>query len=282
MVRLLIWLLSQPLVWAGLGVTLGPYFFCRGFRLLERKRLILDTPRSTIRAAALGSVEIIGKAVGPYTLVAPLSHTDCFYYRLVIESNPQVDLRKSIQEMCAPMFLDDGTGALMIYPRGSELLLPPSGERGEYGKLAVALTRFSEGSPEFAQEYCIQPGDTVFVLGTVRENPWAKKDPIAESNELSRIGPGFVGEGEADLLRREAYPYLDPKLPSGATVASPRHFDFHPPVILMQGDGPFVISSDSQRDLAAKLNLKSILYIWGGPVAALWGLWKILTRAGVL
>lgn len=123
MVRLLIWLLSQPLVWAGLGVTLGAYFFCRGFRLLKRKRVILDTPRSTIRAAALGSVEIIGKAVGPYTLVAPLSRSDCFYHRLVLESNPQGDLRKSTQEMCAPIFLDDGTGTLMIYPRCSELLL---------------------------------------------------------------------------------------------------------------------------------------------------------------
>jgi hypothetical protein len=175
MVRLLIWLLSQPLVWAGLGVTLGPYFFCRGFRLLKRKRLILDTPRSTIRAAALGSVEIIGKAVGPYTLVAPLSHTDCFYYRLVIESNPHGDLRKSIQEMCAPVFLDDGTGTLMIYPRGSELLLPPSGERGEYGKLAVALTGFSEGSPEFAQEYCIKPGGYGFRPGHDSGKPLGKK-----------------------------------------------------------------------------------------------------------
>jgi hypothetical protein len=282
MIRLLIWLLSQPLLWAALGVTFGPYFFWRGFRLLQRKRVILDTPHSTIRAAALGCVEVTGKVVGPYTLVAPLSHTDCFYYRLVIESNPQGDLRKSIKEMCAPIFLDDGTGTLMIYPRGSELLLPRSGERGEYGKLALALTKFSEGSPEFAQEYCIKPGDTIFVLGTLRENPWAKKDPIAESTELSRIGPGFVGDAEADLLRREAYPYLDPKLPSGATVASPRQFDFHPPVILMQGDGPFVISSDSQRDLAAKLNLQSILYIWGGPIAALWGLREILRQAGLL
>jgi hypothetical protein len=282
MIRLLIWLLSHPLLWAALGVTFGPYFFWCGFGLLQRKRVMLDTPRSTIRAAALGSVEIIGKAVGPYTLVAPLSHTDCFYYRLVIKSNPQGDLRKSIKEMCAPIFLDDGTGALMIYPPGSELLLPPSGERAEYGKLALALTKFSEGSPEFAQEYCIKPGDTIFVLGELRENPWAKKDPNAECNELSRIGPGFVGNAEADLLRREAYPYLDPKLPSGATVASPRQFDFHPPVILMRGDGPFVISSDSQRDLAARLNLKSILYIWGGPVAGLWGLWEILKQAGLL
>jgi hypothetical protein len=282
MVRLLIWLLSQPLLWAWLGVTLGPYSFWRGFLLLQRKRLIMDTPRSTVRAAALGRVQISGKAVGPYTLVAPLSHSDCLYYRLVIESNPQGDLRKSIQELCAPFFLDDGTGTVMIYPQGSELQLPPSSERSDYDKLALVLTRYSEGAPEFAQEYCIKPGDSIFVLGTLRENPWAKKDPIAECSELSRIGPGFVGEGEADLLRREAYPYLDPKLPAGATLASAEQFDFHPPVIVMQGDGPFVISSDSQSELVARLNLKSLLYIWAGPAAALWGLWKILSHAGLL
>jgi hypothetical protein len=196
----------------------------------------------------------------------------------VVESNPQGDLRNSMQEMCAPLFVDDGTGTLMIFPHGSELLLAPSGERGEYGKLAFMMSRYSEGTPEFAQEYSIKPGDTVFVLGTLRENPWGKKDPIAECNELSRIGPGFVGQGEADLLRREAYPYLNPKLPSGATVASANEFDFHPPVILMKGDGPFVISTDSQKDLVAKLNAKSFLYIWGGPAAALWGLWEILSR----
>jgi hypothetical protein len=276
-------LVTKPaLILGRAGRNFRPYFFWRGFLLLQRKRLIMDTPRSNIRSAALGRVEITGKVTGPYTLVAPMSHTDCLYYRLVIESNPQGDLSNSIHEMCAPMFIDDGTGTLMMFPHGSELLLPPCSERSEYGKLALALTRYSEGNPEFAQEYSIKPGDTIFVLGTLRENPWSKKDPVAECNELSRIGPGFVGQGEADLLRREAYPYLNPKLPSGATVASPSQFNLHPPVILMQGDGPFIISTDSQRDLVAKLNLKSFLYIWGGPAAALWGLWEILNRAGLL
>ncbi|MGA8271508.1 MAG: hypothetical protein WB919_08095, partial [Candidatus Sulfotelmatobacter sp.] len=137
-------------------------------------------------------------------------------------------------------------------------------------------------SPEFAQECCIKPGDAIFVMGTLRENPWAKKDPIAECDELSRIGPGFVGEGEADLIRREAYPYLNPKLPAGATLASPNQFDLHPPVILMRGEGPFLISTNSQRELAAKMNLKSLAYIWGGPAAALWGLWKILNHTGLV
>jgi hypothetical protein len=67
--RQVIWLLSHPLFWAALGLVIGPYLFYRGFRLLQRKRLILDIPRSTVRTAAMGGVEVSGKAVGPYTLV---------------------------------------------------------------------------------------------------------------------------------------------------------------------------------------------------------------------
>src|SRR6202050_1005620 len=134
----------QPLLWTVLGVTLGPYFFWRGFLLLQHKRLITDTPRSTIRRRIVVRVEITGKAVGPYTLAAPLSHNDCLYYRLVIQSNPQGDLSNSIHEMCTPMFLDDGTGTLMIFPHGSELLLPASSERSEFGKLDISLSEYSE------------------------------------------------------------------------------------------------------------------------------------------
>jgi hypothetical protein len=118
------------------------------------------------------------------------------------------------------------------------------------------------------------------IPGTLLENPSAEKNPIAECNEFSRIGAGFVGTGEADLLRREAYPYLDPKLPAGAAFGAPSEFDLHPPVDPDARDGPFVISSGSPRELVAKLNLKSALYIWGGP--ALWGLWEILSHAGRL
>jgi hypothetical protein len=282
MIRILIWLLSQPLFWAVLGVTLGPYCFWRGFVLLQRKRLIMDTPRSSIRAAALGRVELSGRAIGPYTVVAPLSRADCLYYRLVIESNPQGDLNKGMREVCAPFFLDDGTGTAMIFPEGAELQFPATSERSEYGKLAFAFGRYSEGTPEFAQEYAVKPGDTIFVLGRLRENPWAKKDPVAECTDLSRIGPGFVGRAEADLIRREAYPYLDEKVPAGADTAFAETFDLRPPVILMKDDGPFVISTSSQREVVAKLQLESLLYIWGGPVAAVWGLWEILNLTGLL
>src|SRR5689334_9754143 len=76
-------LLNDPVLWGPVGALLGVYLFIRGFSLLQRKRLVMNTPRSTVRAAALGPVEVSGQAAGPYTLIAPLSETECYYYRLV-------------------------------------------------------------------------------------------------------------------------------------------------------------------------------------------------------
>ena len=277
MIRLLAWLLSRPLFWAAMGVVFGPILFFRGFRLLQRKRLIMDIPRSTIRSAALGPVEISGKAVGPYTLVAPLSLTDCLYYRIAVRSNPKNDFSNAkMRELSVPLYVDDGTGKVMVYPAHCELQLDVSEERAEYGKAALAMEGYGEAA-EFVREYVIRPGDQLYVLGTLQENPWAKRNSSTESSELSRIGPGFVSEAEADLLRHDAYPALDPTLPSGIEVA-PDRFDYHPPVILMKGNTPFVISTRSEREILEDLTWKSVLYIWGGPLAVLWGLWEILGR----
>jgi hypothetical protein len=277
MIRLLVWLLSQPLFWAFMGVVFGPILFFRGFRLLQRKRLIMDIPRSTIRSAALGPVEISGKAVGPYTLVAPLSLTDCLYYRIAVQSNPKNDFSNAkMRELSVPLYVEDGTGKMMVYPAQCELQLDVCEERAEYGKAALAMEGYGSEAAEFVREYVIRPGDQLYVLGTLQENPWQKRTS-PQSSELSRIGPGFVSEAEADLLRHEAYPALDPTLPSGMEVA-PDGFDYHPPVILMKGNTPFVISRRSEREILENLSWKSFLYIWGGPLAALWGLWEIFGR----
>ena len=307
--RGLAWLLSQPLLWAALGIVVGPYLFYRGFRLLQRKRLILDTPRSTVRAAAVGAVEISGKAVGPYTLVSPLTQRDCLYYRVVVRGFRQAaaaqamywwdsylawfafcvgflrqNFRKStgqiIDEVCAPIFVDDGTGELMIYPQGAEMQL--TGFTGDAGgeRLARILTRhgFARDDLQAAEEYCILPGDNIFVLGTLRENPWPTTNPGDSS--LSRIGPGFVSLDEADLLRREAFPSLNPNLPSGA--AQERQFNLYPPTILIrEGRNPFVISTRSQREVVLQLAWKSLLFIWGGPLWTLWSLWEILGHSEI-
>ena len=72
------------LVWCGIGFCAGIGFFFYGFQLLQRRRLILDTPFSKIRSASMGMVEVSGLAVGPYTMVAPITARPCYYYRTLV------------------------------------------------------------------------------------------------------------------------------------------------------------------------------------------------------
>ena len=96
----------------------------------------------------------------------------------------------------------------MICPKGAEMQLTGSeGDGGEYLTHVLSRHGLSRDDLESAEEYCILPDDNIFVMGTLRENPWATRN--ARDSSLSRIGPGFVSLDEADLLRREALPGLD-------------------------------------------------------------------------
>src|SRR5881398_2239978 len=114
-----------------------------------------------------------------------------------------------------------------------------------------------------------------FLFSALRENPWADKNVEVHATTLSRIGPGFVSEAEADIQRRSVYEYLDPAAPSGCLQVSAAEFDLHPPVILMKRS-PFIISNRSQREVISDLSWKSVVYIWGGPAVTLLGVWGIL------
>jgi hypothetical protein len=67
--------------WAPIGLFIGVRLFFGGFSVLRRRDWVRNTPTSAIGSAAIGPVEVSGKAAGPYTLVAPLSKRDCLYYR---------------------------------------------------------------------------------------------------------------------------------------------------------------------------------------------------------
>jgi hypothetical protein len=72
------------ILWCLIGICAGIYLFVQGFRLLQRRRLILDTPASKIRSASMGMVELNGLAVGPYTMVAPITARPCYCYRTFV------------------------------------------------------------------------------------------------------------------------------------------------------------------------------------------------------
>ena len=221
--------------------------YFRGLRALRLKRYLQNVPRSTIRSAAMGPVEISGRAVGPYTIVPPNGTEDCLCYWRVTEA-------KTVQFVSAPLYLDDGTGKLMISPRALDMsLIPALLEPGIYGT--------------------VTPGETIFVLGSLQQNPWAHEKDDPNRDELTRIGPGFVSQAEAEVLRAAASPLY---YPSEMESESEDSFDLFPQKILMKGTGPFVISERSQREVLGDLRWKLFAGVWGGPSLALFGLANLI------
>ena len=195
----------RPIAWCAIGLCVGLYLFFNGFRLLQRRRLILDTPVSKIRSASMGTVELSGLAVGPYTLVAPVTAKTCYYYRTLIWELKQCGRSKQWVKvagecMHVPFFLDDNTGKIMVDPRGAELDL----HLDFHQEFCDSFFTFKEEVPSNVgmvlsrhgiqttnkikvEEFCIKPKNALFVIGTLGENPGLEltPQPIPENEALS-------------------------------------------------------------------------------------------------
>ncbi len=271
------------------GVVVGLYLFFRGFRLLQRKRWIEDTPVTKISAAPLGLVKVVGKATGPYTLLSPLAGVDCYYYQTVARdgTSGQDDEHAEplvVESIHAPLFVEDDTGMLMIDPRGAELNLPE-----EYDE-TIAGTSVSEGGRRFLRrhglstatnttvtEYAIKPGDPLVVLATFRENTIGS--PGSGENGAC------ISAEAADLQRRERMEAMGVpanEMPARIEAAN-TDFDIQPRVALgISNDRqPFILSRETPQGMIDELARSSVLSIWGGPVLALFSLGLVLRWMGV-
>jgi len=298
-------LIAEPSLWALVGIVAGSVIFYRGFRVLQCRERILDTPTSSVRGVSLGPVEVSGTAVAPYTLISPLSELDCYYYRAVAwegsGSEEKTSWKKVGEEsLCVPFFLDDGTGQLLIDPRGAELELHETFSEeltspSSLGMVAGSVRHFlgrrglSCERPAKLVEYCIQPKDHLFIFGTVRENPGVEFPTGSGSNQSPDPDSAFMSSAAADLQRRAAIPVDLPRVGSAAAnraerITTAREFDLSPAMVVMKGrpDQPFFISFRTQRDILGRLGWKSLFYIAGGAALILASAWLILFRLRLL
>jgi len=286
-------LVADPIIWSMIGFGAGIYFFFRGFAPLQRKRFIENIPRSTIRGAALGLVEVSGRVDGPYTIIAPLCELDCFYYRTVVwQGAERSSWRKAAEEsLAAPFFLDDGTGKVLVDPLGAQTDLPPVFSEEYAGAVPDRLWPFlsrhgiSSGFPIKLEEHCIRQGDLLFAMGMLRENAGPTGTAAADVTHEE-----FLSAEAADLQRRGELESIMPTALVRAAANPQRtappsaQFDLHPPVVLA-GHGtkhPLFFSIHSQREIVRALGWQSALYIWGGPILTLACFWYLLNRLGYL
>jgi len=215
---------------AFIGAFAGVYLFYRGFRLLQRKRLILNTPTSKIRSASMGLVEINGLAAGPYTMPAPITGVQCYYFHSVAWQLQQRGRNKAWvkvadESMHLPFFIDDNSGRALVDPQGAEmdihrdfhdefstslfsssLEIPPN--------ISSFLARHSVSTDKKIKidEYCIKPKNALFVLGTLAQNPGLTVSAVpvvsrtAEQNALSVRLPNVFGLSANSTVTSEPAP----------------------------------------------------------------------------
>jgi hypothetical protein len=202
---------ARPIAWCVIGICVGIYLFIQGFRLLQRRQLILNTPVSKIRSASMGMVELSGLAVGPYTLVAPVTERPCYFYRTLVwewkrrGKNSQW-VKIAAECMHVPFFLDDNTAKVMVDPRGAELDLHRDFQQefcdGFFTTKQEAppnvhalLSRHgvSTNNKIKVEEFCIKPKNSLFLLGTLDENPGLEltSHPIQDDESISGFGSMF-------------------------------------------------------------------------------------------
>lgn len=174
--------------WAAVGAILGVVLFIRGFQMLRYKRLVLNTPESKVRSAAMGLVEIEGMAKGPQTIPAGISGDPCFYYRAVawrMESDGRNRNWKRVadERLFVPFFLEDSTGRVLVNAQSADCDVHCN-FKDEFGASFFAqaditpphvrqfMMRYGLAYADRIrlEEYCIKPGYPLFVLGTLGRN----------------------------------------------------------------------------------------------------------------
>ncbi len=206
------------------GAVAGVFVFLSGFGALQRRRLILNTPTSKIRSAAMGLVEMNGLACGPYTLIAPITGVPCHYYRTSVWQWIQRD-KNSGWELAAeerlhvPFYLDDNTGRVLVDPQGAEMDLHCDFEH-EYsdsffsmhdsipGDVYGFLARNGVGTDKRikVEEFAIKPKNSLFILGTLAVNTGGaiQATPIKSADSRSKTfylpTSGFLCRTAARLL----------------------------------------------------------------------------------
>jgi len=176
---------------------------------------ISNTPTSKVRAAAVGLVELFGKAKCKDELSSPISKAKCIFWRITGEyyKSGKGGGWKSLykKESANQFYLEDDTGKMLVEPRGAEIDIPvdlqSTGHLTDKGFLGVLSQKklddrvlaHIDADAEFGKimrgraaelrvtEYYIAEGDPLYVLGSAVPIPGASS-AVAHENLIMQQG----------------------------------------------------------------------------------------------
>jgi len=182
-----------------LVIIYSSYFFVKGILAYLRRMSIQNLPTAKARSAAVGMVELHGKAKSlGEPLVSPFYGFKCLYYAVVVEderkgksgSNHYTELKNARLESTAPFLLEDETGTITVDPKDASIYILKRdmyciGPLSKFPKdMRDFLDKKSRGEPipdriaNFlsgmitqryrVREFTISEGDEIYVFGNAK------------------------------------------------------------------------------------------------------------------
>ncbi|HET7921225.1 MAG TPA: GIDE domain-containing protein [Gammaproteobacteria bacterium] len=279
------WFIAIFLIAVTMAAFIGMFLFWKRLQLIE------NTPRSLIRSAAQGYVELQGlcKLMPGEPIMSPLTSTRCVWWSYSIEERSGnrrqgwTTLQQGISDNV--FFIMDDSGHCAIDPEHAQVY--PSSRQVWYGDTpeplgSLAAGRFQLGANYKYTESCLYENDPLYALGYFHtQGPvsvgdineevrqllveW-KRDQAALKQRFDANHDGEVDQAEWDSARAEA---------RREVLASEREAMTRPPVSLLSRppDGrPFILSNQSQKNLATRFRLYAfgcllLFFVAGASVA---------------
>jgi hypothetical protein len=309
---------GRDIVYAVLLFGSGIYYFFKGFKRLQAKRLIENIPTSTVRGLAMGLVELGGRARNIRIFKSPLAEMECVFYRYTVEqyvSTGRSGYWKTIAQgdsYSCPFWLEDGTGIIMVDPREAELIMSPDYEfqTGFRKSLPDKLKgfMFNHGLPYEGflgtyklrfKEWFILPEEKVYVLGTAQKSDYPRNYREQLTRRLEVVKATLLGAEISDSAGDVDSSGDSGKIAGedewkGSAAEVERRFleealscpdqDDETDVVIGKGDQgqAFIISDKGQAQLGGTLCEWSGWGVFGGAVLSIAAFAYLVFRIGLL
>ena len=130
-------------------------FLTSAYFYWHKTRVIIDTPTTKARSAAVGQAEFIGRVVSLNNICGPFSGLPCVIYQLTKKEGRN----SSSRVLAAPFLLEDATGTILIDPDYSEIDFAKTHGDWDYEESVI--------TGGYVRERLITPGEKIYVLGRV-------------------------------------------------------------------------------------------------------------------
>ena len=232
-----------------IGFAGGLYLVYEGFKLRRQRRLMEDTPTSTIQSVSIGPVEVKGDAVADTApFPSPVTGTECLAAKYKVESwdsddNEWDEIDSGVEG--DPFYVEDDTGRILVNPADATLDISdanteqtkvrPSGDPPEpieqfvernsnvgdqTSTLNLGITSVETGRKRRYTEKIIVPDEDVYVFGTASRR---QKDDVAADALVIEDGERdmfFISDKDEDTLTSQRKWALLWRVPVGAALSA--------------------------------------------------------------